>query len=61
MFTTGIGLTLNNYRFSSDKTLLSDTNRTVASFDYDKNNERINYKKNKLAVNYITRKSVYQS
>lgn len=54
MFTTGIGLTLNNYRFSSDKTLLSDTNRTVASYDYDKNNERINYKKNKLAVNYIT-------
>jgi Putative auto-transporter adhesin, head GIN domain/Outer membrane protein beta-barrel domain len=54
MFTTGIGLTLNNYRFSSDKTLLSDTNRTVAAYDYDKNNERINYKKNKLAVNYIT-------
>ncbi len=54
MFTTGIGLTLNNYRFSSDKTLLSDTNRTVAGYDYDKNNERINYKKNKLAVNYIT-------
>ncbi|MBK9639311.1 MAG: DUF2807 domain-containing protein [Bacteroidetes bacterium] len=54
MFTTGIGLTLNNYRFSSDKTLLSDTNRTVAGYDYDKNNERINYRKNKLAVNYIT-------
>lgn len=54
MFTTGIGLTLNNYRFSSDKTLLSDTNRTVASYDYDNNNERINYRKNKLAVNYIT-------
>lgn len=54
MFTTGIGLTLNNYRFSSDKTLLSDTNRTVAGYDYDKNNERINYKKNKLAVNYVT-------
>lgn len=54
MFTTGIGLTLNNYRFSADKTLLSDTNRTVAGYDYDKNNERINYKKNKLAVNYVT-------
>jgi Putative auto-transporter adhesin, head GIN domain/Outer membrane protein beta-barrel domain len=54
MFTTGIGITSNNYRFSSDKTLLSDTNRTVADFDYDKNNERINYRKNKLAVNYIT-------
>lgn len=54
MFTTGIGLTLNNYRFSSDKTLLSDTNRTVANYDFNKNNERIHYKKNKLAVNYIT-------
>ncbi|MBK7965074.1 MAG: DUF2807 domain-containing protein [Bacteroidetes bacterium] len=54
MFTTGIGITSNNFRFSSDKTLLADTNRTVAGFDYDKNNERINYRKNKLAVNYIT-------
>lgn len=54
MFTTGIGLTINNYRFSSDKTLLADTNRTVASYDYDNNGERINYRKNKLAVNYIT-------
>ncbi len=53
-FTTGIGLTLNNYRFTSDKTLLPDTNKTAAAFDYDKNSKQIRYEKNKLAVNYIT-------
>ncbi len=54
MFTTGIGLTINNYRFSSDKTLLADTNKTVAGYDLDKNGKQITYDKNKLAVNYIT-------
>ncbi len=54
LFTTGIGLTLNNYRFSSDKTLIPDTNRVVAGFDTDKNGKQINYEKNKLSVNYIT-------
>lgn len=54
MFTTGLGLTLNNYRFTSDKTLIADTNRTVADYDFDKDGNRINYEKNKLAVNYIT-------
>jgi len=54
LFTTGLGLTLNNYRFTSDKILLTDTNRTVAAFDLDGNGDRIKYEKNKLAVNYIT-------
>ena len=54
MFTTGIGLTLNNYRFSSDKTLRADTNMVYAAFDYNKSNEKIVYEKNKLAVNYFT-------
>lgn len=54
LFTTGIGLTLNNYRFSSDQTLIADTNRVVSGFDLDKNGKQIKYEKNKLAVNYIT-------
>ncbi|HOS48466.1 MAG TPA: DUF2807 domain-containing protein [Bacteroidia bacterium] len=54
MFTTGIGLTLNNYRFSSDKTLRADTNMVYAALDYNKSNEKIVYEKNKLAVNYFT-------
>ena len=54
MLTTGIGLTLNNYRFNSDRTLTSDTNMVVSQIDLDKKNEVIEYKKNKLAVNYIT-------
>lgn len=54
MFTTGIGLTLNNYRFSDNRTLIADTNRVVAGYDYDKNNNLIKYEKNKLAVNYVT-------
>lgn len=54
LFTTGIGLTLNNYRFSDSRTLIADTNRTVAGFDFDKNGQQIKYTKNKLAVNYVT-------
>ncbi len=54
MFTTGFGLTLNNYRFSSDNTLLSDTNRVVTGPDYNESGEQISYSKNKLAVNYFT-------
>lgn len=54
MFTTGIGLTLNNYRFSDNRTLIADTNRVLAGYDFDKNNNQIKYEKNKLAVNYIT-------
>lgn len=54
MFTTGIGLTLNNYRFSSDQTLRGDTNLVVAGYDYKKDGDRISYQKNKLAVNYVT-------
>lgn len=54
MLTTGIGLTLNNYRFRSDKTLIADTNMVVAGFDYKDNGEVIGYNKNKLAVNYVT-------
>ncbi|MEP7265634.1 MAG: DUF2807 domain-containing protein [Bacteroidota bacterium] len=54
ILTTGIGLTLNNYRFRSDKTLISDTNMVVAGFDYNDNGEAIGYNKNKLAVSYVT-------
>jgi hypothetical protein len=54
MFTTGIGLTLNNYRFTSDRTLIADSNRVAASYDLDKAGNQITYQKNKLAVNYIT-------
>lgn len=54
MFTTGVGLTLNNYRFSSDKTLRADTNRVFADYDFNKTNDKIVYQKNKLAVNYVT-------
>ncbi|MBL7922729.1 MAG: DUF2807 domain-containing protein [Bacteroidia bacterium] len=54
LFTTGIGLTLNNYRFSSDKTLIADSRLVTAGFDSSNSGKRINYDKNKLAVNYIT-------
>jgi hypothetical protein len=54
MFTTGIGLTLNNYRFSTDKTLRADTNKLFADYDLNAANENINYEKNKLSVNYVT-------
>lgn len=54
LFTTGIGLTLNNYRFNDSRTLLADTNRVMADFDLDQNGNQIKYEKNKLAVNYIT-------
>jgi hypothetical protein len=54
MLTTGIGLTFNNYRFRSDKTLLADTNLVVAAYDYKETGELIAYNKNKLAVSYIT-------
>ena len=53
IFTTGIGLTLNNYRFNSNKTLRPDSIPVQAEFDND-NGEQISYKKNKLAVNYVT-------
>ncbi len=54
MLTTGIGLTLNNYRFDSDKTLLADSNRVAADYDLGKDGNPISYQKNKLAVNYVT-------
>lgn len=54
MFTTGLGLTLNNYRFNSDKTILTDTNRVVGGYNYDDDGNQIKFEKNKLAVNYVT-------
>lgn len=54
LFTTGVGLSLNNYRFSTDKTLRADTSRLFADYDLNASNEVINYEKNKLAVNYVT-------
>jgi hypothetical protein len=54
MLTTGLGLTLNNYRFSSEKTLVADTTLVTAAYDYNSLGEQINYTKNKLAVNYVT-------
>lgn len=54
MFTTGLGMTLNNYRFSSNKTIVADTNRIVGGLDYTDAGELIKYDKNKLAVNYVT-------
>ena len=54
MFTTGIGLTINNYRFNSDQTLRSDTNRVAVDYDHDKNGKKIAYEKNKLLVAYFT-------
>ena len=60
MFTTGFGLTLNNYRFSSDNTMRSDTNRVVTGPDYNDSGEQISYTKNKLAVNYFTVPLLFQ-
>ena len=54
VFTTGIGLTLNNYRFNSNKSLRPDSIPLQADFDYNDKGEQISYKKNKLAVNYVT-------
>jgi hypothetical protein len=54
MLATGIGMTLNNYRFSSDRTLIEDSSRVAAAFDFKETGEQINYNKNKLAVNYVT-------
>lgn len=54
MFTTGIGLTLQNYHFNSDKVLVSDTNRVYSDFRYMDSGERIYFSKSKLAVNYVT-------
>lgn len=54
LFTTGIGMSINNYRFTSDRTLREDTNIVTASVDYDKFNKVISYSKNKLAVSYVT-------
>ena len=45
---TGLGLTFNNYRFSNNITLLSDTNKVAATYD------SINYEKTKLAITYLT-------
>ena len=54
LFTTGIGMSINNYRFTSDRTLREDTNIVTASVDYDKFNKVISYSKNKLVVSYVT-------
>jgi hypothetical protein len=53
MFTTGIGLTLNNYRFDGDSTL-RNTNPLSAGLDTNNLGQPISYSKNKLAVNYFT-------
>jgi len=54
MFTTGIGLTLNNYRFTTDQTLKTSGDTLGATFDFNESGNQIDYSKNKLAVNYIT-------
>ena len=54
MFTTGIGLSLDNYRFTSDKTLIKNSNFVNAGYDLNDKMEQITYTKNKLAVNYVT-------
>ena len=54
MFTTGIGLSLDNYRFTSDKTLIKNINIVKADYDLNDKMEQITYSKNKLAVNYVT-------
>ena len=48
MFATGIGMTLNNYRFSSDSTLIPKINTVSVS------NDTFSLSKNKLAVTYAT-------
>jgi hypothetical protein len=53
MFTTGIGLTLNNYRFDSDMTLRR-SRPLNAGYDLNSKGDTITYEKNKLAVNYVT-------
>jgi hypothetical protein len=52
MFTTGIGLSLNNYRFDSDLTL--SNNRPLSAAADVVNGDTLSYEKNKLAVNYVT-------
>ncbi len=54
LFTTGLGLTINNFRFNSNQTLRSDTNIVTAALDYDNQNKPISYSKNKLALTYVT-------
>lgn len=53
MFTTGIGMTLNNYRFDGDQTL-KNTRPLTAGYDTTNTGDTIQYSKNKLAVNYFT-------
>ena len=53
MFTTGIGLSLDNYRFTSDNTLVKNINMVIAAPDFNDKGEKITYEKNKLAVNYV--------
>jgi hypothetical protein len=52
MFTTGIGLSLNNYRFDSNQTLRNS--RPLSAGIDSIAGAPISYEKNKLAVNYIT-------
>ena len=54
MFTTGLGLSFNNFHFNSDRTIQSDTNRLVAAYDLNRTGQQINYRKNKLALTYVT-------
>lgn len=53
LFTTGLGLTLNNYRFDGNQTL-RNTRPLSADYDTLQNGDTIHYSKNKLAVNYFT-------
>ncbi len=48
MFVTGLGITWNNWRFQSDRTLISNAPQVSANFD------SIDYKKNKLTASYVT-------
>lgn len=48
MFTTGIGMSINNYRFTSDSTLIPKLDSVAIS------NDTLSLTKNKLAVSYVT-------
>jgi hypothetical protein len=48
MFVTGLGVTWNNWRFQSDRTLIENVSYVSANFD------SIDYSKNKLTASYAT-------
>lgn len=54
MFTTGIGLSFDNYRFSSNQTLIRNSPMVAAEYDLNDKGQQVSYSKNKLAVSYVT-------